>query len=535
MSASRRPAALLRALGLGALLGALAAAGCADDEARRREIRGDTEGRRSQQVGARGADTAPADDTASLVTTVGGDSLIGAARGAGGVATLRTECAACHPGVHDVALGRGPGPAASCLECHETTHEPVQAFYAGAIAGADVPPDTMFVARVACVGCHGDSTFAAPAGAPRHAALDAMCTSCHGDRFTGMLAQWQGGVEWRARAVAAYVGQAIADGRLARGDARERVRGASAAMRTLRTAGALHNVRGADRLFRAAVDSTAAAYRLAGLAAPPRPALGPDPASVTCLGCHYGVEAARDTVFGQSFDHASHVVRATVACKDCHTDEGYFLDGRSGGKDEDKDVNPRHGKTTVTARACDDCHHAPTQTLTCTACHAPGDQRLARPVRVTMAMTLRPENSPRSRSVPFSHPQHREVQCERCHTSTSAVRQVATCGSCHEDHHTERAAGCTDCHATGAQAKHTRDDHLRCTSCHVRQTVARLSPTRTLCLTCHVTQAKHEPGKECSTCHMQATPQQLKQRILAGRDQPGRPPVARPPRGAGDE
>ncbi|HEX4935104.1 MAG TPA: hypothetical protein VFV33_18090, partial [Gemmatimonadaceae bacterium] len=77
MSASRR-AALLRTLGLGALLGALAAAGCDDPEARRREIRGETSGRRSQQVGARGVDTAPADDTASLVTTVGGDSLIGA-------------------------------------------------------------------------------------------------------------------------------------------------------------------------------------------------------------------------------------------------------------------------------------------------------------------------------------------------------------------------------------------------------------------------------------------------------------------------
>lgn len=536
MSTARGPAVhlrrLARTLGLGALLGATALAACGDGDARRREIRGDTEGRRSQQVGRRGG-TPIVEDTTSLLTTVGGDSLIGAARGAGGVATLRGECAACHQGVHQVDLGRGPGPAPSCLECHESDHEPVQAFYAGAVTGVDVPADTMFVARVACAGCHVDSTFAQPAGAPRHAAYDRMCTSCHGERFEGMLADWRGGVEWRTRAVDAYVTQAAADGRLARGDARGRVQAARAAMRTLRTAGALHNVRGADRLFRAAVDSTVAAYRLAGLAAPPRPALGSDPVATTCLGCHYGVEAARDTVFGQTFDHASHVVRANVACKDCHTDEGYFLDGKSGGAEEDKDVNPRHGKTTVSAKRCNDCHHSPTQTLSCTACHAYGDQRMQRPVRVSMALNLRPENAPKSRDVPFSHPQHREVKCESCHKSTSEVRQVVGCRDCHDDHHTERAknyASCTACHTGAAQAKHTRDDHLRCTSCHVRQTVARLLPTRTLCLTCHVKQVDHEPGKECSTCHMQATPQQLKQRILAGRDAPGRGPIARPPR-----
>lgn len=500
-------AGLARAAVAGTLL-AVVAASCSDtrtSDQRRRDERV-TETRRGVRAPGEG-------DTASLVTPIRGDSLIGAARGAGGVATLQSECMACHPAVHDAVLGSDSSVSKVCASCHQAVHEPIQAFYAGAVSGMPVPPDTMFVARVACAGCHADSTFRVAAGAARLGAMDALCTSCHGERFTGMLAGWREGLAWRAQAVASYVGRASADPRLGREPARTRVQAAREALDLLRAAGPLHNVLGADKLFRSAVDSAAAAYRQAGIAAPVRPALGPDPERTACLGCHYGVEGARTTIFGETFDHATHVVRADVACAECHSDATYFVAAQGEDAGADRDVDPRHGRTTITARSCDNCHHAPTSELACTTCHS-DDARLGQPLRVTMALDLRPENAPPSRPVSFSHTVHAKTACASCH-ARGDVRSTASCASCHQDHHRAQVANCTSCHGTGNRAEHTRNDHVRCTSCHLRETVAMLLPNRAFCVSCHVAQVDHKPEGECTTCHMQTSPGALKARILA--------------------
>lgn len=488
-SAARRAiAGALVALGLTALTA------CPSDtrtsETRRRDV-GESIERRA--AGMREG------DTASLVTPLRGDSLLGAARGAGGVATLRTECADCHPAAHDVRAGRGAAVSAACVDCHETVHEPIQAFYAGAVSGTEVPPDTMFVARVACAGCHADTTFAAPAGAERLAALDAMCTSCHGERFGGMLGRWRSGVTWRAQTVAAYVGQAAADARLASGPARERVQAGREALLLLQSAGALHNIHGADRLFRAAVDSTVAAYRGAGIAAPPRPALGPDPAREACLGCHYGIEASRTTAFGERFDHASHVVRTDIACSDCHSDAGYFAGGSTEAGVE-RELDPRHGRTTVTAAACASCHHKPAAVTACSACHAPGEMRGRYLVATTMRVA---PNATRRRELPFRHEEHGTLRCESCHAPAAGMAATnATCTSCHEPHH-QPDVTCSSCHV-GAKPLHTRQAHIGCAGCHDAAKVAPLQPTRPVCQSCHVDMVNHNPGRECVQCHQVA-------------------------------
>lgn len=496
-------------LGLLVTAGAVLVTGCSRDtqsgEQRRRDV--------DESVARRSAGDRAA-DTASLVTPVRDDSLIGAARGVGAEATVRAACATCHEGAHAAPLGRGERPSAVCIDCHASSHEPIQAFYAGAVRGVAVPADTMFLARVSCVGCHSDTTFTAPVGAARNAALDGMCTSCHGRRFGGMLAMWRNGVEWRTQAVSAYVAQAVADPRLAGDAARARVRVARDAMQLLRTVGALHNVRGADQLFRAALDSTTAAYRRAGVTAPARPALGPDPASNECLGCHYGVESARTTIYDQKFDHASHVVRADVACKDCHSAATYFAGAKSGATDQGRAVDAKHGKTTLTAASCESCHHSPTTKVGCTACHA-GDERLKKSVRVVMALKLKPEKAPTSRTVAFQHAQHEKSSCESCHTAPGSVRNIATCASCHTDHHKERASGCVSCHTSTMLATHTMDTHFKCATCHERETVAKLLPDRAFCVSCHVKQVNHEPGRECSPCHLHLSPSEVRRRMLA--------------------
>lgn len=487
------PCSLLRAAVASMLIGSIAA-GCTSD------TRTSDGRRRDERVSdARRGRALPDVDTTSLVTPLRGDSLVGAARGAGGQATLRSECLACHPAVHDAPLGRGRGPLAACLVCHETDHEPIQAFYAGAVQGMPVPPDTMFLVRVSCAECHTDSTFAAPPGAARLAALDGMCTSCHGERFAGMLARWARGVQWRSRAAAAYVSRAAADPRLEDESARRRIRIARDAIDLVRTAGPLHNVRGADQLFRAAIDSTVAAYRESDVPAPARPSLGPDPARIACLGCHYGVEAARTTVFGETFDHASHVVRSEIGCTECHSDASYFAVGAGeGGKS--REIDPRHGRTSITARACAECHHTSAAGATaCTSCHQPAELRGARPVATAMRVT---PSVTRQRQLPFRHEQHGALRCESCHAPSVSRQATAACTSCHGEHHRPDIS-CVSCHAD-AKAVHTRQAHLGCAGCHDATKVASLQPTRAVCQSCHADMTDHNPGRDCAQCHQVA-------------------------------
>lgn len=457
----------------------------------------------------------PAGESTSAATLAMADErapaarLTTPARKSGAPPTVRNECTECHPRAHDAVLGHGRIASGRCADCHATVHQAIQAFYAGTGSGGAVRADPMFDARVACAECHSDTTFAQPAGAARTAAMDRACTSCHGRGFTGMAQRWKEGMSWRTRAVSGYVARAAGDRRLTAAAApRARVRAAQQALAIVNEAGGLHNVRRADALLRGALASTADAYAKAAIASPGRPALGPDPARQSCVGCHYGIEASRDSVFGEAFDHAAHVVRADVACTDCHSSADYLVRGGH-------DVDPRHGKTTVTAAGCDGCHHAARQTATCAACHE-GDQRLARTFRVTIALNLRAKGAPPARAATFRHLDHPDVACASCHTSPEAVRSAVACESCHEAHHRE-AGQCAACHGTEIRTAHAAADHLTCTRCHARQTVALLTPDRSFCVSCHLDRADHRTGRECSTCHMQRTPAELRQRILSDR------------------
>jgi hypothetical protein len=224
----------------------------------------------------------------------------------------------------------------------------------------------------------------------------------------------------------------------------------------------------------------------------------------------------RVTTFGEKFDHGSHVLKGAVACKDCHSDATYFRDTKSSGPETDRDLDPRHGKTTITAVSCLSCHHEKQTKVACVACHT-GDERLSRPIRIVMAMKLTPPKAPTSRPVPFQHAQHEKTACATCHTTPGSIADVPTCASCHTDHHKERAASCASCHGDKSLADHTMDSHFKCANCHVRETVARLLPDRAFCVSCHVKQVNHEPKRECAPCHLQLSPNDVRRRMLATR------------------
>ena len=428
--------------------------------------------------------------------------------------TLRADCLSCHANAHDAVLGRGAAALVRCEECHakiHARHERIEVLYAGLTRDSAVHADPMFRAHVKCVECHTEATLAKPERA-RAMEIDAACTSCHGPKFSGMVGRWIAGTGWRVREVSAFVGRAAADSRLDGAPARARI---DAARRTVSfvTAGvAAHNVGGADALLRAALDTISAAYRAAGLAAPAAPALGPDPAAVSCVGCHYGIESAHDSAFGRPFDHGAHVVRGDAACSKCHSTADYFTpDTRDSTKDV---VDRRHGKTLVTMASCENCHHAPANLASCASCHA-ADARLGRAIAVTLPLALTPRRARGSRTVAFEHRVHGAVDCAACHASRPEVRNVASCSTCHQSHH-EQASQCSSCHGSATHGAHKAADHLNCTGCHARATIALLTPNRTFCATCHADRVNHKPGRECSSCHMQSTPAELKRRILSG-------------------
>jgi hypothetical protein len=426
---------------------------------------------------------------------------------------LRSDCTGCHTRAHDLVLGKGANAAERCVGCHEKVHpehKPIEAFYAGEQGWGSVHPDPMFKARVDCADCHVDSTLAVK-GTARLARLDRVCTNRHGTRFAGILTRWNAGMRWRIDAVSTYVARACNDPRLSSGGARTRLDDAKSFLATVAAGGALHNVRGADALLRDAMDATTAAYTAARVEVPERPVLGSDATGVTCIGCHYGIETAKDTAFGKPFDHSAHILRGDVACVKCHSNADFLVDDERSVDLKKRRVDPRHGKTTLTSASCNECHHAPASTVACTSCHK--SDVLPRAIRVTLPLKLNAKGAPTSRVIAFEHRNHSKAECASCHTSKAEVKKVATCASCHDTHHRD-ATQCAKCHSDDTRVAHKAQDHFSCTSCHAKETVAALTPNRAFCVSCHAKQADHKPDRECSTCHMQGSPADIRKRII---------------------
>jgi hypothetical protein len=163
-------------------------------------------------------------------------------------------------------------------------------------------------------------------------------------------------------------------------------------------------------------------------------------------------------------------------------------------------------------RGCQICHHQAPKTSKCATCHTPDELAGPHPVQLTVTV---PDRAPRTRSAGFRHPSHAAVTCVTCHVepvTLAAEAPVVTCRSCHDDHHVART-DCAACHSgPEVRAAHARpiEGHQACDACHAPAVVARLVPTRTLCLTCHRPEADHYPAKECTVCHFQASPEEYR-------------------------
>lgn len=196
-----------------------------------------------------------------------------------------------------------------------------------------------------------------------------------------------------------------------------------------------------------------------------------------------------------SFEHARH---KELSCITCHTTSS---------------------KTSTlnfeVPRGCQICHHTAEAKRDCTVCHTSAEYGQE---QVDLSITV-PEHAARPREVSFEHSRHEVVTCRECHTTPVSL-EPSGCAACHEQHHTE-ASNCAACHAGGdVVSPHTPPivAHERCDACHTPALIVPLTASRPFCLTCHQPQqADHYPAAECTTCHLDATPAEWRERLVMRR------------------
>jgi len=203
-------------------------------------------------------------------------------------------------------------------------------------------------------------------------------------------------------------------------------------------------------------------------------------------------------------DTFAHPLHKKLACLTCHL-------STSGSK-----------LTFEPPRGCQICHHQNPARTDCARCHEEGSLPEVVAVQVSIAAAGKPE---RERTVAFRHERHADLHCIDCHgqpVSLAPVDSAVSCQGCHEKHH-EANRDCATCHRTASiTVAHARPArvHVACDACHATAAIAALKPTRSLCLACHGPAVDHNPKRECSSCHLQAPPDQYRARLLK-RGQPG--------------
>ena len=206
--------------------------------------------------------------------------------------------------------------------------------------------------------------------------------------------------------------------------------------------------------------------------------------------------AAAPSAAADSFSHARH---RRLQCLTCH-----------------RTTSRRSALTFERPRGCQLCHHQAPASSRCVSCHDPDET--GRPRQVELAVAVG-NGQPTVRTAVFQHSAHASRACGECHTEPVTLAPspgAAACRDCHDAHHA-RGPSCPTCHAgPDIQPAHrvAANAHAACDDCHAPATVARLVPTRALCLTCHQSREAHYPTRECTTCHFQSSPEGYRRHLL---------------------
>jgi hypothetical protein len=255
-----------------------------------------------------------------------------------------------------------------------------------------------------------------------------------------------------------------------------------------------------QRLFPPLPFDTSAALRRSAAPEPPPPADAERPSKVKGDAPPEGDPPGRrvstlPALPSDSFPHPRH---KKLACLTCHL-------STSGQK-----------LTFTPPRGCQICHHQDPTRAECTRCHEDGSLPEIVAVPVSIAAAGKPE---RERTVAFRHERHAKVHCTDCHgqpVSLAPVDSAISCHGCHDKHH-DVDRDCSTCHRSATiTVVHARPArvHVACDACHPTAAIAPLVPKRSFCLTCHGPAQDHYTGRECSSCHLQAHPEDYRARLL---------------------
>jgi hypothetical protein len=210
------------------------------------------------------------------------------------------------------------------------------------------------------------------------------------------------------------------------------------------------------------------------------------------------IEGVGDILSRSASDTFSHDRHERLACMTCHlSSSGSML-------------------TFQPPRGCQICHHSDEAQKGCAACHGPGKVPDAIEVHIAIAV---PNEVARERPVAFQHAWHDALPCTACHgkrVTMEPADSVQTCRGCHVKHH-ESGRTCATCHRTESITQpHSLpvQAHVACDRCHSTAAIAPLTPTRTFCLVCHDPSVDHHPERECVACHLQASPEDYRARLL---------------------
>jgi hypothetical protein len=242
---------------------------------------------------------------------------------------------------------------------------------------------------------------------------------------------------------------------------------------------------------------TAQALKQTSSLEPPRPLVAPGRARGQGSAPPEDDPPERPSAVAVSSDTFPHDRHSKLACLTCHV------------------LRDDERLTFEAPRGCQICHHQRPARADCGACHQPEELERALPIQVAVTV---PEHERRRRTVPFPHADHDTLACTDCHASPVTLApadSVLSCAGCHDQHH-DQARDCASCHRTAAITeahKSPVEAHGACDACHTEATVARLVPTRSFCLGCHQADQDHYPARECSACHFQSSPGELKAQL----------------------
>lgn len=318
--------------------------------------------------------------------------------------------------------GQAPAPRAGagaphpdgldCVACHIDKHQGVQRLYSGT-GGRGVPasPDRMFQVGVQCTACH--STSRSPEGAreitgQNFVVTDQACTTCHGERYRGLLDRWRTGLGSMRETVAAQastVRKALGAGDAKKeAAARRLLDDADYNIRLVTLAYGAHNVFYAANLLRRADAWVGEAGTLLGQ--PPAKTGDALVRGGYCGAlCHepLGMKLRETVSFrGRPLPHARHATELGATCTTCHSADA-------------------HKKLAATPATCRACHHNP-QNERCESCHR--DQTAF--YRGTLKTTLAPV-TPNVMAA--------AVACTNCHDFSKPQPRAAikeACTGCHD-------------------------------------------------------------------------------------------------------